>query len=79
MPQGTMTVEDHEIVEHMEHCGDPAFTASELAEHFGMTTNGMRQRLDKIRESGEIENKKPTKRTVIWWHKDDYSEPVLSR
>lgn len=79
MTQGKMTVEDSEIVEHMKHSDDPAFTAGELADHFDMTTNGMRERLTKIKQSGRIRNKKPTARTVIWWHETDYSEPVVSK
>jgi len=79
MVQGKMTVDDNQIIEHMRQSGDPAFTAGELAEFFDMSTNGMRERLSQIKQNGEIQNKKPTARTVIWWHEADYSEPVLSK
>jgi len=79
MVQGKMTVDDTEIIEHMQESCDPAFTAAELAERFDMSTNGMRERLCEIKKTGEIRNKKPTARTVIWWHETDYSEPVLSK
>lgn len=67
VPQGKQTVSDAEIVDTMEEHPDPAFITKELAEMFGMSTEGVRGRLAKLESEGAVHKKKPTKRTVIWW------------
>ena len=79
VPQGKQTVQDHEIVKTMAGHEDPAFTTSELADMFGMTTEGIRRRLKKLAESGAVKYKKPTARTVIWWVYSDASEDELRK
>jgi response regulator of citrate/malate metabolism len=76
MAQGIQTVEDEEIITAMREHPDPAFTTFELAEEFDMSSEGMRHRLEQIREDGPVRKKKPTKRTVIWWVKWDQPEPL---
>jgi predicted ArsR family transcriptional regulator len=67
MVQGKRTVTDKEIEQKMHELPSPAFTTGELAGHFDMTTEGMRLRLEKLRNEGVVHRKKPSQRTVIWW------------
>lgn len=73
MPQGQRTVSDEEILAKMNESADAAFTAAELADSFGMTNEGMRNRLRQLAERGVLESKKPGVRTLIWWPAGDYS------
>jgi predicted ArsR family transcriptional regulator len=45
---------------------DSAFITSELAEIFGMTTEGMRVRLETLQEEERIYKKKSTEKGVVW-------------
>lgn len=67
MAQEKMTVKDSEIIEKLREHGDPAYTTAEIAEVVGMTTEGVRNRLESLHESGQLGRKKPSSRTVIWW------------
>jgi len=78
MPPGVKTVTDSEILEFMKASCDPAFTTGELAEALGMTTEGMRNRLQALEEAGVIYSKKPGLRTVIWWAGCDHPHPECS-
>ena len=71
VPQGKRTVSDDEIVRRMREHPDPAFTTSELAGMFDMSTEGIRGRLEKLQEDHRVEKKKPASRTVIWWAQED--------
>jgi len=73
MPQGRQTVSDADIVARMTDSADAAFTATELADHFGMSDEGMRNRLRQLAERGHVDFKKPGVRTLIWWPAGDYS------
>ena len=73
MPQVQRTVSHEEILTKMHESGDAAFTAAELGDAFGMTTEGMRNRLRQLGEQGVVESKKPGVRTLIWWPAGDYS------
>jgi len=73
MPQGERTISDEEILSKMHESADAAFTASELADTFGMTSEGMRNRLRQLAERGSVECKKPGVRTLIFWPAGDYS------
>ena len=79
VPQGKQTVTDDEIIETMASHQDPAFTTAELASMFNMSAEGIRGRLKDLVESGDVDNKKPTSRTVIWWVYCDSSEDELSK
>lgn len=78
MVQGKRTVTDDEIVEWMHESPDPAFTTPEIAEEFGMTPEGMRNRLKKLEEDGRIEVKTPGSQTKIWYVEKGQSLPVRS-
>jgi predicted ArsR family transcriptional regulator len=71
MPQGKETVSDKEIIEFMRSDQDPAYTTSELADHFEMSSEGIRGRLEDLEKRGRIFKKKPSSRTVIWWSDSD--------
>ena len=79
VPQGKQTVTDDEIIETMRGHEDPAFTTAELAGLFDMTTEGIRGRLNDLARSGDVDYKKPTSRTVIWWVYSDESVDELSK
>lgn len=72
------TVTDDEIIRWMTESPEPAFTTAEVADNFDMTVEGMRGRLDSLREGEEVYRKKPTSRTVIWWTETDYDGSALS-
>lgn len=78
MPPGVKTVTDPEIVSYMEQSRDPAFTTGELADALGMTTEGMRNRLEELQKQGHVHKKKPGRRTVMWWAECDHPEPACS-
>ena len=78
MPQGEKTVTDKEIVQWMRESPEPAFTTAEVAEKFNMSAEGMRGRLEGLREGEQIQRKKPTSRTVIWWADTDHDGSALS-
>ena len=67
MAQGQRTVTDEEIMREMRVSRSPAFTTAELAERFDMSTEGIRNRLKKLRDEDQIKSKQPGSRTVIWW------------
>jgi len=76
MPQGRKTVSDSEIVAVMKNSGDPAFTASEIAEEVGMTKDGVYNRLEKLHDNGVIRRKQPQPTTVIWWVEGEEHAPL---
>jgi predicted ArsR family transcriptional regulator len=78
MARGVRTVNDSEIVNYMREEDDPAFTAGELAEELGMTSEGMRNRLEELCENGCVHKKKPGHRTVLWWANCDHPDPACS-
>ena len=73
MVQGKQTITDDEIVGEMRSAADPAFTTSELAAVFGLTTEGIRGRLKQLEQGDRIQSKKPSSRTVIWWVEENQS------
>jgi len=57
MPQGEKTVTDTEIVQWMRETPEPAFTTAEIAEKFDMTAEGMRGRLEALRDGKQVYRK----------------------
>jgi predicted transcriptional regulator len=78
MVQGKRTVTDNKIVQWMHESPDPAFTTSEIAGQFDMTTEGIRNRLKELEKQGRIEVKTPGNRTSIWYVESGQSFPVRS-
>jgi len=80
VPQGKKTVSDEDFIELMRERSDPAYTAPELADIFGMTHNSVRMRLQQIAdEREEIKYKKASSRAVIFWHQSDESDEMVSK
>lgn len=75
MPQGRRTVTDEEIIRWMKTNDGPAFIAREVAEAFELSVESARERLEELRETGDVLRKKPSSRTVIYWPESshDYS------
>lgn len=66
------TVTDQDILKVFDYEDDPVLTASEVAEglrRFGkqITSEGVRQRLEKMSEEGLVNRKKIGARAVSWW------------
>jgi predicted ArsR family transcriptional regulator len=79
MAQGEITVTDDEIIEGLRESKEPAFITKEIADIFDMSTEGMRGRLEKLKEEGRICKKKPSPRTVIWWLPESQAREWFSR
>jgi hypothetical protein len=69
--QGVKSVTDDEIIDQLRRCPCPAYTTAEVAEFFGMSTQGMRNRLNALHETGDLRKKQPSKRVVLWWVPED--------
>jgi len=65
--QGIMTVTDDEIIELLREQNDPAYNTSEIADMVGMTTDGVRNRLEDLRKAGRICRKDSSRRCTMWW------------
>ena len=78
--QGVQTVTDDEIINQLRRCPQPAYVTSEIAEHFEMTRQGIRNRLNALHEAGKIGKKQPTNGVILWWadvdeDADGYASP----
>jgi len=60
---------DNEIKQFIREHRDRAVTASEIAEEFGVTTQAVNYRLNKLREQGEVVKKKVGSAAAVWWVK----------
>lgn len=78
MSQGKMTITDDQIITEMQEQGDPAYTTAEVGEMIGMSTEGARNRLEKLEECGRVMSKKPSTRTVLWWLPEVYGKLAFS-
>jgi len=65
--QGVRTVSDAEILDQLRRCPAPAYVTSEIAEHFDMSRQGIRNRLNELHEAGVIGKKQPNDGVIIWW------------
>ena len=76
--QGVKSVSDDEIIRQLRECPCPAYTTSEVAEYFEMSTQGMRNRLQALHEAGDLAKKQPSKRVVLWWVPEDEAQPTYA-
>lgn len=60
------TVSDTEILQHFALSPDPVFLASELADEFGMSRQGILSRLDDLDERGLLASKYAGGRRMFW-------------
>lgn len=78
MAQGKMTATDDDLINWMREQSDPAYVASEVAEAFDMSTEGVRVRLEALEKEGRLMSKKPSPRTVLWWLPEAYGRSSFS-
>jgi len=76
--QGVKSVTDDEILAALRECPQPAFVTTEIAEWAGMSTQGMRNRLNALHEAGKLKKKQPSKRVVLWWVPEDENKPAYA-
>jgi predicted transcriptional regulator len=60
-------IDDLSVLETFLSSSEPAFVPSEVAENLDVTTEGARNRMNKLAERGLLEKKKPGQRTVMYW------------
>jgi predicted ArsR family transcriptional regulator len=72
-----MTVTDEEILDAMKRAGEPAFITSEIADMVGMSTEGVRNRLQDLESDGMVCSKKPSQRTLIWWPRENHGSEAF--
>ena len=56
-----------EILAVFQSSSDPVLTTSEIASQFEITHRGVRDRLEKLEEDGQIKSKKVGARAKVWW------------
>jgi predicted transcriptional regulator len=62
-----MTVTDDEIIKLLREQGDPAYSTSEVADMVGMTTDGVRNRLEDLEADGRLCRKNSSRQCTMWW------------
>jgi predicted ArsR family transcriptional regulator len=65
----TLTTED--VLEVLQTAHDPVITAKEVSERLDCSSEAARQRLHKLKDSGEVETKVVGARARIWWPTND--------
>jgi predicted ArsR family transcriptional regulator len=58
---------DDEILAVFRSSSDPVLTTSEVASQFDVTHRGVRNRLEKLEEAGQLKSKKVGARAKVWW------------
>lgn len=68
---------DDEILAVFRSSSDPVLTTSEVASQFDVTHRGVRDRLERLEEAGQLKSKKVGARAKVWWDPDHVtvSEP----
>ena len=61
---------DKEILDLIREHPDPCVTAVELATLVDMTSTGILNRLDVLKDEGCVQKKKVGSRAVVWWIED---------
>jgi predicted ArsR family transcriptional regulator len=56
-----------DIIEIFVQSPEPAFVASEIAESLDASTQGARNRLERLVEQGHLAKKSPGARTTMYW------------
>lgn len=60
-------ITDDEILAVFRSSSDPVLTTAEIASQFEITHRGVRDRLEKLEEKGDLESKKVGARAMVWW------------
>jgi predicted ArsR family transcriptional regulator len=58
---------DDEILAVFRSSSDPVLTTSEVASQFDVTHRGVRDRLERLEEAGQLKSKKVGARAKVWW------------
>ena len=58
---------DDEILAVFRSSSDPVLTTSEVASQFDVTHRGVRDRLERLEEDGQLKSKKVGARAKVWW------------
>jgi hypothetical protein len=67
MPMGKKTVSDDEILEAFSEIQGGFASPIEIADHFGHDRQWAYNRLEQLREAGEVVKKKPSPQAVAYW------------
>lgn len=60
-------ITDSEILSVFRSSSDPVLTTGEVASQLDITHRGVRDRLEKLDEKGDIKSKKVGARAKVWW------------
>jgi len=66
-PGRSPDVTDDELLEVFRMTSDPVLTTAEIAENFDITHRGIRDRLEKLEQQGDLKSKKAGARALVWW------------
>jgi len=69
MPR-TVSVSDEKILEVVSNGDDPIRTVPGMAEEIDLGTDGLRRRLRKLEDRGEVVSKTVGANAVVWWIPD---------
>ena len=70
MPR-TPKVEDQEILREIALFKHPVITAADLAEKLDYSTDGVRNRLNTLKEKGYVNSRDVGARAEVWWLTDE--------
>lgn len=63
----TVSVTDEEILETVVSGDDPVRTVPDMAHEVDLGRDGLRRRLNKLEERGEVVSKRVGANAVVWW------------
>ena len=66
MPR-TVKVSDQKILETLSSGDDPIRTVPDMVEEVNLGRDGLRRRLNKLEERGEVVSKSVGANAVVWW------------
>ncbi|MCY4731921.1 HTH domain-containing protein [Natronomonas gomsonensis] len=68
--QYVSTISTELVLEVLRESDDPVLTAKEVGEHFGCTSEAVRQRLHELQDQNKVQSKKVGARAVVWWARE---------
>lgn len=63
----SVSVPDERILTVLDNGRDPIRTAPGMSDEINLSTDGLRRRLLKLEEQGEVESKRVGANAVVWW------------
>jgi len=64
-------LEDDDFLRAIALSPDPVVTAKEIGQQLNYSTDGARDRLEKLEEKGLVQSREVGARAMIWWLTDD--------